>query len=66
MLRHGSPSDGFGTRVWMVAGATSFDLMLFDVRMPGLGGPQALERIRAGQGPNRATPALRPRGFCGS
>jgi PAS domain S-box-containing protein len=35
-----------------------FDVMFLDVRMPVLDGAQALKRIRAGRGPNRATPAL--------
>jgi CheY-like chemotaxis protein/HPt (histidine-containing phosphotransfer) domain-containing protein len=37
---------------------TRFDLLLLDARMPGLGGAEALARIRAEPGPSRDAPAL--------
>jgi PAS domain S-box-containing protein len=37
---------------------TAFDLILMDLRMPGLDGAGAMQAIRAGGGPNASTPIL--------
>jgi CheY-like chemotaxis protein len=37
---------------------TSFDLILMDLRMPNMNGPEAAHRLRAEPGPNRAAPIL--------
>ncbi|KAK0341627.1 hypothetical protein LTR94_025596, partial [Friedmanniomyces endolithicus] len=37
---------------------TAYDVILMDMRMPQMGGHEALKRIRAGSGPNRMTPIL--------
>jgi signal transduction histidine kinase len=42
-----------------LANEGAYALMLFDLTMPGgFGGKELLERLRAGNGPNRETPAL--------
>lgn len=41
-----------------IAARETFDLLLLDARMPVLEGAEVLARIRTGQGPNRAAPAL--------
>ncbi|MES2343391.1 MAG: ATP-binding protein [Pseudomonadota bacterium] len=35
-----------------------FDLTLMDIQMPGMSGAQALQRLRAGPGPNQAGPVI--------
>lgn len=37
---------------------SAYDVILMDMRMPKMGGVEALNRIRAGSGPNRLTPIL--------
>jgi PAS domain S-box-containing protein len=41
-----------------VAAGLPFDIILLDIRMPGLDGPQVLARLRAEPGPNQDTPVL--------
>jgi PAS domain S-box-containing protein len=47
-----------GAEALVQAEASGFDLILMDLRMPGLDGTGAMRAIRAGGGPNAATPIL--------
>ena len=42
----------------VAAGVDRFDLILMDIRMPGMGGEAAMGQIRAGRGPNAEVPIL--------
>ena len=41
-----------------LAAAQAFDVILMDVHMPRMSGPQALKALRGAEGPNRATPVI--------
>ena len=56
--RHESIAVSDGVAARDAAMNQPFDLIVLDARMPGLDGLQALAEIRAGNGPNRSTPAL--------
>ncbi len=47
-----------GAQALALARAAAFDLLLLDVRMPGLGGAQALALVRADPGPSQAAVAI--------
>ncbi len=47
-----------GEQTVAAAAAERFDLILLDIRMPRLDGFEAAQRIRAGGGPNAATPMV--------
>ena len=49
---------GDGLAAVEACATTPFDAVLMDIRMPGLDGPAAAARIRAGDGPNCQTPIL--------
>ena len=50
-------ADGGGSALEQAA-TTPFDIILMDLRMPGLDGPMAATRIRATSGPNQNVPIL--------
>lgn len=47
-----------GAEAFALAQALPYDLILMDMRMPNMDGPNAAAAIRAGGGPNDATPIL--------
>jgi len=47
-----------GAEAITMARSTSFDVILMDMRMPGLSGPETAQRIRGDEGPCRAVPIL--------
>jgi signal transduction histidine kinase/ligand-binding sensor domain-containing protein/DNA-binding response OmpR family regulator/HPt (histidine-containing phosphotransfer) domain-containing protein len=49
---------GDGIEALAAAAAVYYDLILMDLRMPRLGGLEAARRLRAEEGPNRATPVV--------
>lgn len=48
--------DGLGAIE--AAKSATYDVILMDIRMPGLCGPEAAARIRCEEGPNQETPIL--------
>ena len=52
-----SEADGGATALVRLAEDT-FDVVLLDLRMPDLDGPEVLRRLREQTGPNRETPVL--------
>lgn len=47
-----------GEQALALAAHTSYDVILLDIQLPGLSGFEVATRLRAGPGPNQATPLL--------
>lgn len=47
-----------GAEAIRLAQSQAFDIVLMDIRMPGIDGPQAARVIRSGSGPNESTPII--------
>jgi CheY-like chemotaxis protein len=46
---------GSGPEALELLAAQAFDVVLLDIHMPGMTGPQVLQSLRAAEGPNRQT-----------
>lgn len=47
-----------GQEAWQLLQAKQYDLIFLDMNMPFLNGIELIERVRTGETPNRATPAI--------
>lgn len=57
-FRHVSVKTTSGAEALALASEQTFDVVLMDIHMPGMSGLEAVERLRAAPGPERATPVI--------
>jgi CheY-like chemotaxis protein len=55
---HVAHGAGSGEEALEQLGARAFDLVLMDIHMPGLGGVEVVQRLRASVGPERKVPVI--------
>jgi len=57
-FHHTAVKASSGAEALILAGRHSFDVILMDIHMPGMGGVEAVQRLRALPGPARNTPVI--------
>jgi CheY-like chemotaxis protein len=55
---HTSVKTSCGQEALAALAREAFDVVLMDIHMPGMGGIEAVERLRASNGPSRDTPVI--------
>lgn len=55
---HTSVKTSSGEEALAALARETFDVVLMDIHMPGMGGLEAVERLRASNGPSRDTPVI--------
>jgi CheY-like chemotaxis protein len=55
---HASVKTSSGEEALAALAHEAFDVVLMDIHMPGMGGIEAVERLRASNGPSRDTPVI--------
>ena len=55
---HNAVTASSGEEALALLADRTFDVVLMDIHMPGMGGIEAVDRLRASEGPSRDTPVI--------